>query len=294
MVSYLCHLIIVWSVIGLLGLGLTLTLGRLGLFNVGHLVAAGVGAYVSALLSMEAEWPSFVALFAAGLAGSAVVSAFVIASHRCRPDTFALASLCIAAAFVGIVRNTEPLTGGARGLVAIPPLGVGDWVASQPLAAAPFFFLVLLSGYFLATGLVRSRYGRVLVAVRDDRLAASVRGTPTWAFQLSALAIGGFFAGLAGAAFAHYLGVAQPNQFGVDAAFALIAVVVLGGAESPRGTLLAGALFVAIPEVLRFAPLTANEVAAVRQIAFSAILIVVLIVAPHGLVQERPEEKCSG
>lgn len=294
MVSYLAHLVAVWAVIGLLGLGLTLTLGRLGLFNVGHLVAAGVGAYVSALLTMRAGWSPIVALSAAGFAGSVVASLFVIASHRCKPDAFALASLCLAAAFVGIVRNTEALTGGARGLVAIPPLAAGDWIGSQPISVAPLLALLLVVGHLFTTRLVRSRYGRVLVAVRDDRLAASVRGVSTRAFQLSALGFAGFLAGVAGAAFAHYLSVAQPDQFGVDAAFALIAVVVLGGAESPRGTLLAAALFVAIPEVLRLAPLAADEVAAFRQIAFSAILIVVLIVAPRGLIQERPEVECSG
>lgn len=289
MTSYLAHLVVVWSCTGLLGLGLTLTLGRLGLFNVGHLVAAGVGAYASALLTMTAGWPAISSIAIAGIAGSMAACTLTIAAHRCRPDAFALASLCIAATFVGVVRNTEALTGGARGLMAIPPLSAAGWVASQPTDAVLIFAILLATGYVVATRLVQSRYGRVLVAVRDDRLAASVRGIYTWTFQLSALGFGGFLAGVGGGLVAHYLGVAQPDQFGVDAAFALIAVVVLGGAESPRGVILASALFVVLPEVLRLASLAANEVAAVRQIAFSAVLLVVLIVAPRGLIQERTE-----
>lgn len=281
--AYFAHIAIIWSFTALLCFGLTLTLGRLGLFNVAHLVAAGVGAYLSALLAMTWDVPTLAGVLAGGIAGAIVLIGLTGIADRCRPDAFALASLSIAASFVGVVRNSEALTGGARGRVGIPPLSLGGLELGRPKEFFIPALLVLALCYFLTDRLVYSRYGRILVAIRDDAVVAAVRGLNIGRFRASALAAAGALAGVAGALSAHYLGVAQPSQYGVGAAFVLISVSVLGGSGSPRGSLLAAAVFVGLPEVLRLLPITANALAAARQIIFSVLLIVVLLWAPHGL-----------
>lgn len=285
--AYFAHLLINWVFIALLCLGLTLTLGRLGLFNVAHLVAAGTGAYLSAFLVSGDIAPSILGVMSAAAAGAAVLTALAGVAARCRPDAFALASLSIAAAFVGIVRNSKALTGGARGRVGVPPVSIAGVEFSGPKEFVALALIVLVACYFFTSRLVHSRYGRTLVAIRDDSVAAAVRGLQVHRFRASALAAAGAVAGVAGALSAHYLGVAQPNQYGIEPAFVLISVAVLGGVASPRGALVAAAVYVGLPELLRLLPLTSSELAAARQIIFSALLIIALMWAPKGLAGEK-------
>ena len=125
--------------------------------------------------------------------------------------------------------------------------------------------------------LKRSDEGRALLSIREDEIAAEAMGIPTTRFKVQAFVYAAFFAGIAGALFAHEVGTTlNPRELGFQKSFEMVIAVVLGGMGSISGTALAAALLTILPELLR-------EFSEYRMIAFSLVLIVMMLVRPQGL-----------
>jgi branched-chain amino acid transport system permease protein len=283
-------------------LGLNLQWGFTGLFNVGVAGFVAVGAYTSALLTTPATaerlgglgWPVAVgwlaAMLASGIAGL-LIGAIAL---RLRDDYLAITTFGIAVTIQLVATNAQRLTGGPFGVQFIPKpmqawLGTGlAWTLAYLALAALMLALV----YFALEALVRSPWGRVLRAIREDEDAAASLGKRAFVFRLQSFVIGSMLMGLGGAVYAHFVGYIAPEDFLPILTFQLWAMLIVGGSGNNRGALL-GAFIVwgfwsAAGALLRgWIPQAEQARAAALQVALIGVLIALMLVwRPRGLVGE--------
>jgi branched-chain amino acid transport system permease protein len=234
-------------------LGLNVQWGQTGLFNVGIAGFVAIGAYVSALLTTPdaaGRFGGFGLPIVAGWLGAALAAglvAFLIGALtiRLRADYLAIATFGVAVAVQLCALNLELVTGGPFGIGFIPrPFAslAGDPLAFS-LANLGVLVLVVLALYLALERLLRSPWGRVLRAIREDETAALALGKSATRFRLQAFAIGGAIMGLAGAAQAHFIGFIAPDNYMPMLTFQVWAMLIVGGSGNNRGAIL-GAILV--------------------------------------------------
>ena len=222
-------------------MGLAIFTGYTGLFSLGHAAFMAVGAYTAAILTYFYHWPLVPALLV-GMVVSVLVSLVVgypTLRAKLRSDYFAIATLGFGEALKVILENLE-ITQGARGLPGIQKL-------AGPFNTAVFMLLAV----WLCRNFLRSTYGRKIIAIGQDPVAAEMIGIRLLPNQMLSLALSAALAGLSGGLLAHYITFIQPAIFSMDLSSLLTAGVVCGGMGSLTGPFVATALFVVVPELFR-------------------------------------------
>ncbi|HVQ02496.1 MAG TPA: branched-chain amino acid ABC transporter permease, partial [Burkholderiaceae bacterium] len=229
-------------------LGLNLQWGYTGLFNVGVAGFVAVGAYTSAILTTPDTperfggfgWPVALGWLAA-MVTSGVAGLFVGAlALRLRNDYLAITTFGIAVTIQLVAVNAQRLTGGPFGVQFIPkPLQgwLGSGIAWN-LAYLGIAVAVLATAYLALERLVRSPWGRVLRAIREDEDAAASLGKRAFVFRLQSFVIGSMLMGLGGALLAHFVGYIAPEDFLPILTFQMWAMLIVGGAGNNRGAVL--------------------------------------------------------
>jgi branched-chain amino acid transport system permease protein len=283
-------------------LGLNLQWGFTGLFNVGVAGFVAVGAYTSAILTTPDAadrvggfgWP-VAAGWLAAMAVSGLAGLFVGAlALRLRHDYLAITTFGIAVTIQLVATNAQRLTGGTFGVQFIPKPLQG-WLGTGLAWNAAYLALVagLLLGVYLALeALVRSPWGRVLRAIREDEDAAASLGKRAITYRLQSFVIGSMLMGLGGAVYAHFVGYIAPEDFLPILTFQLWAMLIVGGSGNNRGAIV-GALVVwgfwaAAGALLRgFIPQAEQARAAALQVVLIGVLIaLMLVLRPRGLLGE--------
>ena len=280
---YLYRILVLSGLNVILALSLNLVNGITGQFSIGHAGFMAVGAYASAAFTVYAGpgffgvdagdgGPAVMALFLGSILLGGLVSAVAgflvgLPSMRLRGDYLAIVTLGFGEIIRVAILNIEAV-GGARGFAGVPRLTNLAWVLGGCLAT----FVVLRN-------LLTSYHGRACLAIREDEIAAEALGVPTTRYKVSAFVIAAFFAGVAGALFAHYTYL-HTNSFTFMKSIEVIVMVVLGGMGSLIGSVLGATILTALPEALRFA-------SAERLIIYSLLLIVLMIARPHGIMGNR-------
>ena len=247
-------------------MGLAIFTGYTGLFSLGHAAFMAVGAYMAAILTYFLHWPLVPALLV-GMVVSALVSLVVgypTLRVKLRSDYFAIATLGFGEALKVILENLD-LTQGARGLPGIQKL-------AGPLNTAVFMVVTI----WLCRNFLRSTYGRKIIAIGQDPVAAEMIGIRLLPNQMLSLAISAACAGLSGGLLAHYTTFIQPAIFNMDLSSLLTAGVVCGGMGSLTGPFVAIALFVVVPELFR-------GLALWRLVLYGVLLVVIMNLRPKGL-----------
>ncbi len=262
----------------LLVVGLNLLLGYAGQISLGHAAFFGLGAYTSGILTATYGVNPWLALLA-GLAVSGLAALLIgIPALKLRGYYLAMATLGFGIIVYIVLNEASHLTGGPSGLSGIPSLSV----AGFPLNTARRLYLLiwLAVGVILAlsANLVNSRSGRALRALHDGEAAAESLGVDTARMKLRIFIWSALYASLAGSLYAHTLNFIAPASFGFMFSIKLVTMVVLGGMASIWGSLLGAGVLTVLPEVL-----TAFHDFEV--IIFGAILMVVMIFLPRGLVR---------
>ena len=272
---YLLTLTLLWSI---LALSMGLLLGYAGEINFGQAAFVGISAYVSTLLRLKLGW-SFWAAAPVALAAVVLCAALVGSiTMRLRGPFFVLVMLAFGEIVRLILANWQEVTGGPVGLRQIlPPEPVFGLSFDTKLS---FFYLVLvvLAASTLALiALVRSRTGRMFVAMREDETLAEFVGVGLSRHKLIALCISAFIAGLGGLLMGPFLTVLAPNQFSIFASVDMVVMVIVGGIGTLAGPLLGAIFLIYVPEFLSFA----REM---RPIMMGVLLIVVTLFLPGGLI----------
>ncbi|MDO8622485.1 MAG: branched-chain amino acid ABC transporter permease [bacterium] len=278
--AYLIHLGITFAIQLILVSSFSFLLGGIGIPNLAHVSTVAIGAYTSALLSLHFGWPFFVTLGIATASG--IVSGLLLAVllRRVRSDYLAFLALEIQFLTTVVLLNWPSVTRGAFGLPGIPrPEGF----------ATPPGYLILTASIATAIILVyaailRSPYGRVMAAVRDDEVAGSAIGKRVPSVRMAAFLFASAGAAVGGALLAHYIQFIDPLTFSIHLLALALAGAIVGGVGSVPGMVAGTAIIVFVPELLRRTAVGNPDVAgALRQLAFALLILLVLLLRPRGL-----------
>jgi len=271
-------------------IGLNILVGYTGQVSLGQGAFMAVGAYSSALFTMRFGLPWGASIVAACVLTAAVGTFFGLPSLRLKGLYLAIATLAAQEIIEWAVTHWTALTGGTEALVARAPrlAGIrlnGDfafyWIALALAAATALF----------AANLFRSRLGRAFVAVRDQDVAASVIGVDVFRTKLLAFATSSFFVGLAGALIAFYRNIVSFERFTLETSITYLAMIIVGGLGTIRGSLFGAALITLLPavianlgqEIQQSAPGLASQLPNIQQAAFGIVIILFLVFEPEGL-----------
>ena len=303
-VSYLVFFASVVLILGIACLGLNLQWGFTGVFNAGVVGFYAVGGYALAILTAPPH-PLLLGNFAlpwpVGILGAMAAAALVavivgMATVRLRHDYLAIATFGVAVTIQLVTLNWQALTGGSLGMTSIPR-PFSTYFDGQLSYNA--FFLAMLAAitalvYWALERIVRSPWGRVLKAIREDETAAIALGKDARLFRLQAFVLGSMVIGLAGALYVSFIGFVSPFDFLPILTFQIWAMLIVGGSGNNRGALL-GALIVwglwsgsgvLISKTVPVAYQTQG--AAVQSILIGLLLVVMLVRKPRGLIGEEP------
>ncbi len=255
------------GVYGLMALSIYLTLSC-GLLSLANAAFMGIGAYVSAVSTLQYSLSFPSALLLGTFAPAAVALIIGVPVLRLSGVYLAMATLGFGEV-VRVVALNRDITGGPLGLNGIPLLT--EWW--HVLLAMVLVLLLLQS-------LRQSKIGRAFEAIREDETAARLMGIATHHIKLLAFVLGAAIAGLAGGLNAHYTFTLSPGNFGFENAVDILTMAVLGGIQGLAGPLLGGAIITLLPELLR-------SLQEFRMAANGVILIAVVLFLPHGIWDPR-------
>ncbi|MBT5022769.1 branched-chain amino acid ABC transporter permease [Candidatus Woesearchaeota archaeon] len=279
--AYFIHLAILVGIYLILALSLQLALGYAGLINLGHIAFFAIGAYVSALLTLNGI-PFIIAILLAGIISAGFGFLLSIPTNKLKGDYLALATLAFTFVVYAITLNWTSLTRGPLGLPGIPKPSIFGLSFSSNLSFLVLTIIIVLLAYFIIKRIVDSPFGKVLEATRDNELATKVLGKNTFKIKSIALGTSAFFAGIAGSLYAHYITYIDPSSFTIMQLIPILCIVIIGGLASLRGTVIATIILILLPEPLRFIGFPSSVIGPMRQIIYALILLIILLYRPKG------------
>lgn len=289
--DYVLSIVNFIGIYAILAVSLNLTNGFAGLFSLGHPGFMAIGGYVTAVLTFPASrkvmfltlpgWLAGIelAFLPALLAGgaAAALTAFLLGLPvlRLRGHYLAVATMGFLVIVQVFIENWESVTRGPLGLNGLAALTDLWWVYGWMLAAVYVSWKVKFSSY-----------GRSMLAMREDSLAAQCLGVNLFRTRVAALAIGAFFAGVAGGLWAHLVTAITPGAFSLIMAFNIVVMVVVGGTGSITGAVVAAVVFSTVTEIFR--PIEESfDAYGIAEILMALVLLVILIYRPSGLFGSR-------
>ncbi|MEO8715121.1 MAG: branched-chain amino acid ABC transporter permease [Acetobacteraceae bacterium] len=242
-----------WLTVGILAIfyamvtaSWTLLVGYAGQFSFGHMAFVSLGAYTSALLVSDAGWPIPLAALG-GVALCMVVGAGIGGiCLRMRGPYLAIFTLAFSEVLRIIITTENQVTGGSGGLQTVTLFHGRSDIPYYLVALGLLVFTLAALGL-----MVRSRWGLFFRAIRENEQAAAASGVRVVRFRILVFAIASSFAGLAGAFYAHYIGILTPDIGSVDQMGLVVAMAVIGGSESLPAAVLGALVVETLVEALR-------------------------------------------
>jgi branched-chain amino acid transport system permease protein len=273
--SYLVYIGSLTTIYALAAVGLNIVHGFGGQISLGHGSLVAIGAYVTAVLTVNHGWPVIATLVPAMAA--AVVAGIVMSLPSLRLSRWNLAVITMAFALIveGFLNSDQGLTGGGNGLVGIPGLSFSGRPLS-PLGIYGVLLLLVLLALLFSRNLRLSSQGLALITIRDSELVAQSLGIGVPRKKVWAFAISGIPAGLAGALWASLGGTVSPGQFDISLSVLLFLIILIGGDGRIVGPVLGALVMELLPQVL-------TGFAQYQLLIYAALLLVIATLAPDGL-----------
>ena len=301
MLAYTLFFVTVAAILAIATLGLNLQWGVAGQFNAGVAGFVAIGGYTLAIVTMPATerlligWQlPFPAALLLSLATTAVVALLVgLATLRLRSDYLAIATFGIGSSIQVLANNLEPLTGGSSGLVGIPrpfeSLGPQGFAGSY----LAMVLLILVGCLAAMQALLRSPWGRVQRAMREDETVCAALGKDVVRLRLGSFVLGSMLMGLSGALYTGFVGATSPSDFMAILTFQIWAMLIVGGSGSNAGAIvgtfviwglwtLSGALI-----GLTLPPRWQAQGGALQSMLVGLVLVITLLSRPRGLLGPR-------
>lgn len=295
MATYIVFILAVAAIYALLAQSLVPIWGQAGMVNLGLVGFFAVGAYASALLTGNYAWPVALGPILGLVAGGALGLIVTLSTLRLRDDYLAIVTLGFAEVVRIVASNEIWLTGGTDGIAGIPSLFDRDGGLTYHIQFMVLATLICIVTGWIITRLVKSPWGRVLRAIRDDQIVASVAGKKVVMFKIQAFGLGAAIAGMAGALYGSYISYISPDLFLPLITIYVFLAATAGGNTRAVGATAGAYLLVAWLEISRFAGeilpmLSAVQIASVREMIVGLALVVVLRFAPGGLFMEKSQK----
>lgn len=279
---YILNLTILFGIYALSAVAFNFSFGYTGILNLAHMAFFGIGAYAAAMIALN-NFPFYLAFIAGALFPTIFALLLSLVSKKLKGDYFALAALVFAIISYSVVLNTVELTGGPHGMRDIPRPNMLGIDFSNDFAYMGLVAVISTLGIFFIYRLVKSPFGRVCIAIRDNEQLAESLGKNTFKVKLIVLLISSILTGAAGSLFAFYVNFVDPTVFDILGILMILSMVVLGGLASIKGTLVGTFLVLIIPEILRFLNFSSADIGTFRLISYSLILLVILNYKSGGL-----------
>jgi branched-chain amino acid transport system permease protein len=290
--AYALYILNTMGIFAVAAVGLNLLIGYTGQISLGHGAFFGVGAYSAAILATKASFPFWLAVPAAGLVTAGVGMAFGLPSARLKHLYLTIATLAGQFIIEYVLIQWESLTGGAEGISV-----TGATLFGLDLGNDRTFYYVVFVCFVVmiwtAANLIRTRFGRAFIAVRDNDRAAEGMGVPIFRYKLLSFGISSFYAGFAGGLFAFYMISITPEPFNLWQSIEFIAMIIIGGLGSISGSVLGTVFIVSLNEALGYVTeyfmnlgtFKAITIAPLRETVYGLSIILFIIFEPKGLAE---------
>lgn len=256
--------------------GLNIFMGFAGQVSFGHNAFAAISGYTSAVLTATYGWEPLPAA-ALGILG-ALVCALIVGypTLRLRGHYLAMATLAIGLIVYEVAVQWQSVTQGYMGISGIPSLGIGRFTITSDRGILIFLIIVAAVGVLAAAGIRHSRLGRAFVAIAGSEDAARALGIDVARYKLVAFLISAFYAAVAGSLFVHAVGFVSPEVYGLHMVVLAFTMLYVGGIGTVAGAALGALVIGILPETVR-------RFSEYQDLAYGALLILILIYAPGGL-----------
>ncbi len=279
---YLLRILILASIFAILAASWDLLSGFTGQMNFGHALFFGVAAYSAALLNLHAHLPPWGSIPLGALA--AVLAGLIIGIPclRLKGTYLALTTLAFPIILLGIVFAIPDITGGELGISGLERI-------SRSRVTNYYITVALMLGLCtIMWKITDSNIGIIFHAIREDEVAVRASGINTTRYKLLAFSLSGFFAGIAGGLYAHFMRIAGPSNLEVSMSFTVVIWAIFGGIVTIYGPV--GAVFILYPllEFLHFWP-------EYRMLMFAFVILFILLFMPEGLlpwIRDKIETEC--
>ncbi len=274
--QYAMHVANLSLIYAIMSLSLNLLTGCTGLFSVGHVAFYGIGAYTSALLTTKLGIPVWIGFIAAGCVAALCSLILGLPSIRLKGLFLAVSTLAFGEITYQVLLNWRNVTNGSSGVIAIPSPAIGGFAFDT---YQKFYYLILLTlivAVILSKNLIHSRAGRALLSIRESESASAAMGVNTTKYKIMVFMCSSFFAGLAGALYAHEVHYISPDSFKAAESTSVLAMMVVGGIGHIPGSILGGVVLTVIPELLR-------SFGDIRLVLYGAAIVIIVVFAPSGI-----------
>ncbi len=280
--AYFNGLLVVGMFYTIIVCSLNLLTGYMGEFSLGHAGFMSIGAYSSAivttLLADQISLPAPVMYIIAILVGG-IVTGFIgmlvgIPALRLSGDYLCIVTVAVAEIVRVVLSNV-----GIPAITGKATFGK-SFAGIAKVSDYHYVYITMVICIVLMYCYIRSRYGRALIAIREDRIAAAASGINVTRTKVMTFTISAFFAGVAGAVYAHYITTLVPTYFNFSKSSEFLAIVILGGSGSMTGSIVAAPILSALPQLISY---VVPAFASYRMLVYAVILVVVMIFKPTGL-----------
>jgi branched-chain amino acid transport system permease protein len=291
---YMLYILNTIGIAAIAAIGLNILIGYTGQISLGHGAFFGVGAYAAAILATRLGVGFYAAIPAAGLITALIGMIFGIPSGRLKGLYLTIATLAGQFIIEYVLIQWESLTKGTMG-ITLPAPQILNWQIS---GAKAFFFLIFISLVLMtliAVNIMRSKYGRAFIAIRDNDRAAEGMGIPIFKYKLLSFGISSFYAGFAGALWAYYMVSITTEPFNLGLSVEYIAMVIIGGMGNIPGAIFGATFITLLNEFLRFTtgvlmniPAIAQmglNMAPLREFVFGLAIVLFILIEPKGLAE---------
>ena len=271
-------------------MGLILLMGLAGQISLGHAAFFGCGAYISGIFTTRCHLSPWLALFLAAVMTGTIAGITGRFMFRLQGLILAGVTLALNLVFFYLVNSLVDLTGGAMGMMNIPPLSLGRFTSQNLLFNYYLLWIIAILLLVFSLNLANSRPGRALRALNahagGSEDAAQVLGIDIMKYKIWVFVLSAVYASIAGSVYAHYTRVIEPSTFMLQFSAMVALMAIIGGRSSPWGAFLGAGLIVGIRQLLRefIPPLLGGPTGSYELIAYGIILVVALLFLPQGLV----------
>ena len=272
-------------VYALAGLGLMVVTGFTGQVSLGHAAFMAIGAYTQAFLLTQGV-PFLLALPIAALTSGVVGLMIAVPASRMTGLYLTIASLAFAIVVEDVIIHAEGITGGNRGMIVDAP----NLFGYEIFEAWEYYYVVLvllIMSIVLVLNVLRSPFGRAMLAVRDSEISAESLGIRVARTKVLAFFLSAALTGLAGGLFAHFIQFLSPETFGIILSIQLLLMIVVGGLGTVHGAMygaiLIGFLEASISILKDWLPPAIGSQPGLEPGLFGLILVLFIIFEPEGV-----------
>jgi len=272
--AYAAQIITLGGINAIMALSVNIICGITGQLSLGQAGFMAIGCYSTILLSQNCHLPLFISIILAALITAFFGFLIGFPTLKLDGDYLAIVTLGFGEIIRVVLVNLKGLTGGPNGKQFTTMLAFDSTLAYVSIIGTLVVVVILLQNF------IRSTYGRAILAVRDDEIAANSSGIPVFKYKMIGFVIASFVAGIGGGLYVSLIGFVKPEQASFNNSINYLIYVVLGGMGSTTGSILAAFVLTYLQEFLRF-------LKNFRLLIYPVILIIVMLFRPQGLLGHK-------